>query len=296
MSWPLPNHEPYCQSKLCNLLFERLKINTFFYSRYQQITNKSQVFYKILLNASDYVCQHCLLLLGDLEVSWEKPGEGTLSALAALTWKYFFLSHLASKRRLSGDKTKGMSEQSYLSEYGLREKTIHIEKNKIIEVCRKKPGQIFCMLTGRKNSMGSVGKCKCVFHSHNRKCDARFVCLLVFKCILWQLSGYHLYLFFPALDTQNDGATAQEDKRNEGFLIATNKAEGTWGRHFESSRIAWSSRAGLEVIHKQCFLFLARKLCPLFTLYYVLSQLGAVCSARTDNSHWKKGIFHKCKG
>lgn len=124
-----------------------------------------------------------------------------------------------------------MSEQSYLSEYDLREKTVHIEKNKIIEVCRKKPGQIFCMLTGRKNSMGSVGKCKCVFHSHNRKCDARFVCLVVFKCILWQLSGYHFYLFFPALGTQNDGATAQEDKRNEVFLIDTNKAKSPWGRH-----------------------------------------------------------------
>lgn len=36
---------------------------------------------------------------------------------------------------------------------------------------------------------------------------------------------------FPALGTQNVGATAQEDKRNEGFLIATKKAEDTWGRH-----------------------------------------------------------------
>lgn len=128
--------------------------------------------------------------------------------------KTFFFSVTSKARGVClGIRQRGVRTEQ-LSEYDLREKTVHIEKNKIIEVCRKKPGQIFCMLTGRKNSMGSVGKCKCVFHSHSRKCDARFVCLLVFKYILWQLSGYHFYLFFAALATQNDGATAQEDKRN----------------------------------------------------------------------------------
>lgn len=31
--------------------------------------------------------------------------------------------------------------------------------------------------------------------------------------------------------TKNDAATAQEDERNEGFLMATNKAEGTRGSY-----------------------------------------------------------------
>jgi hypothetical protein len=44
-----------------------------------------------------------------------------------------------------------VSEQSYLSEYDLREKTAHIEKNKIIEVCGMTPGQTLCMLTGMRD-------------------------------------------------------------------------------------------------------------------------------------------------
>ena len=64
--------------------------------------------------------------------------------------KIFFLSHLTAKGVCLGIRQR-VSEQSYLSENDLREKTVLIEKNKIIEVCRMTPGQTLCMLTGMRN-------------------------------------------------------------------------------------------------------------------------------------------------
>lgn len=108
MRWKHPNHQSHFESNLWNSLFGRLEIILFSYSRrLKQTTNKSQIFSKILLNVSDQDSQLHLLLLRDSEVSGESPREGILSALTALTWKNFFLGHLASKRHLSRDETKG---------------------------------------------------------------------------------------------------------------------------------------------------------------------------------------------
>lgn len=79
--------------------------------------------------------------------------------------------------------------------------------------------------------MGSVGKCKCVFHSCNRECDTWLICLLVFKCILWQLSGYHFYLFFLFCIHRMMLLLPKKMERIKVFFIASNKAEGDWGSH-----------------------------------------------------------------
>lgn len=80
-------------------------------------------------------------MLRDLEVSGESPREGTLSAFNSSDLKkdfFFFFSATAQAREIClGIRKRGV-RQSYPSECDLREKTIHTEKNKIIEVLSMK--------------------------------------------------------------------------------------------------------------------------------------------------------------